>query len=208
MDGAALTVRSFLTPARIMVPKLVVSRDGWKVKADERKRKLKSSRVRVRDLEVSRGRWQERAQAAERRVAEGQEQLEQARRELDAARNSAEQLRDELKKAHDRTAQSAGAWRAVFGDDRPLGDGPRVADGRVDAWCGGGVAVDRDASGFGRGPAVVRSGSFVAVAVGLLGVAASVAERRLGVVDRPHRSDRFEQTAGDRRLSVIAGAVR
>ena len=39
MNGAALKKRSFLTPARIWVPKLVVSRDGWKAQADERKRK-------------------------------------------------------------------------------------------------------------------------------------------------------------------------
>jgi hypothetical protein len=66
---------SFLTPPRILIPKLVRSRDGWKRRAGERKRRMKTLTVRVRDLEASRARWKERARQA-------QTQLEQLQRQL------------------------------------------------------------------------------------------------------------------------------
>jgi len=98
MDGAALTMQIFRTPARILIPKLVVSRNGWKTKAGERKWRLKAAQIRSRDLEASRGRWPARAGEAERQMAEVKCQFEQLRRELSAARSEAEQLRDALKK--------------------------------------------------------------------------------------------------------------
>ena len=98
MDGAAFTTQTFRTPARILIPKLVVSRDGWKTKAGERKRRLHAARIRSRDLEASRERWQARAGEAERQLAELKCQLEQSRQELAAARSEAEQRRDELEK--------------------------------------------------------------------------------------------------------------
>ena len=98
MDGAVFTTQSFRTPARILIPKLVASREGWKAKAGERKRKLKAARIRIRDVEASRARWQERAQEAERQMAELKGQLAQTRQELETAQTAAEQLRDELKK--------------------------------------------------------------------------------------------------------------
>jgi hypothetical protein len=78
MDGATLASPVFLTPPRILIPKLVASRDGWKDKAGQRKRRLKAAQVRIRDLEVSRDRWQERATAAEAQVSELRRQQEQA----------------------------------------------------------------------------------------------------------------------------------
>jgi 2-succinyl-5-enolpyruvyl-6-hydroxy-3-cyclohexene-1-carboxylate synthase len=91
MDGATLASSGFLTPPRILIPKLVASRDGWKDKAGKRKRKLKAAHVRIRDLEVSRDRWHERATAAEAQVIE-------LRRQQEQAQATAEQLRDELEK--------------------------------------------------------------------------------------------------------------
>jgi chromosome segregation ATPase len=99
MDCAAITAQGFRTPARILIPKLVASREGWKAKAGQRKGKLRAARIRVRDLEASRERWQERAGAAELQLAELNRQLQQTRQELAAARSDAEQLRDELKKS-------------------------------------------------------------------------------------------------------------
>ena len=95
MDGATSTISMFQTPARILIPKLVKSRDGWKAKATERKKRLKAARIRNRDLEVSRKVWRQRAETAEEQVAVLQQQHAQ---ELAALRAENEQLREELKK--------------------------------------------------------------------------------------------------------------
>jgi hypothetical protein len=98
MDGATVDPAAFRTPPRILVPKLLASRAGWKRKAGERKRQLKAARIRQRDLEVSRGRWRARAGAAERQATDLRSQLEQAQQDRAAARAAADTLRDELKK--------------------------------------------------------------------------------------------------------------
>lgn len=98
MDGATVETPVFRTPARILIPKMVKSRDGWKAKADERKKRLKAARIRHRDLEASRERWKERCHEAESKSAEAAEQLEQIRRELAGARAEADRLAGELEK--------------------------------------------------------------------------------------------------------------
>jgi len=95
MDGATTTTTAFRTPARILIPKLVKSRDGWKTKANERKKRLKAARIRNRDLEASRKVWRQRAEAAEEKVAQQDSSLQQ---ELAALRADNERLREELKK--------------------------------------------------------------------------------------------------------------
>lgn len=95
MDGATATTLAFRTPPRILIPKLVKSRDGWKTKANERKKRLKAARIRNRDLEASRKVWRERATAAEERVARMEASVQQ---ELAALRAENERLRGELKK--------------------------------------------------------------------------------------------------------------
>ena len=95
MDGATSTTSTFRTPTRILIPKLVKSRDGWKAKAQERKKCLKAARIRNRDLEVSRKVWRQRAETAEEQVAVLEQQHAQ---ELAALRAENEQLREELKK--------------------------------------------------------------------------------------------------------------
>lgn len=69
---------NFLTPPRILIPKLIRSRDAWKAKATARKAQRKSLQVRVRDLEASRDRHRHRA--------------ERLQAELDAARLRIEHL--------------------------------------------------------------------------------------------------------------------
>lgn len=96
MDAIQQSTREFQTPPRILIPKLVKSRDGWKLKANQRKRKLKSAKVRVRDLEASRDAWRARAQAAELQVR--QTQSAKSEQALIAAQAEVEQLRDDLKK--------------------------------------------------------------------------------------------------------------
>lgn len=100
MDGATLKVNTFRTPTRILVPKLLASRAGWKRKAGERKRQLKAARIRNRDLHVSRDLWRARAAAAESRAAELHAQLEQERAR---ARAEADDLREQLKKKSPRS---------------------------------------------------------------------------------------------------------
>jgi chromosome segregation ATPase len=96
MDGS--TVAVFRTPPRILIPKLLTSREGWKTKAGERKRRLKAARIRVRDLEASRARWHQRATDAQRQTAQLRSHLEQAQQQLADAHAEAEQLRADLKK--------------------------------------------------------------------------------------------------------------
>src|SRR5213594_1608135 len=99
MDGATLDRPTFQTPARILIPKLVASRDGWKRKAGERKRRFKAARIRIRDLEASRQRWHDRADAAERKADELCHQLQQAQQALAASQAEVDRLRDDLKKS-------------------------------------------------------------------------------------------------------------
>ena len=98
MDGATLDRLTFRTPTRILIPKLVKSRDGWKKKACERKKRLKAAKIRARDLETSRGLWRERAEEAERKVAELSGQLSQTQKTLADTQAEAERLREEVKK--------------------------------------------------------------------------------------------------------------
>jgi hypothetical protein len=96
MDGATSTTPTFRTPTRILIPKLAKSRDGWKVKAQERKKRLKAACIRIRDLEASRESWQQRAKTAEEQVVELQGASSPT--ELAAAHAENERLREELKK--------------------------------------------------------------------------------------------------------------
>lgn len=98
MDGTTRDCPTFQTPARILIPKLVASRAGWKGKAGERKRRLKAARIRIRDLEASRQRWRDRAEDAEGKVGELSQQLAQAQQEIATAQAEVDRLRDELKK--------------------------------------------------------------------------------------------------------------
>jgi chromosome segregation ATPase len=86
MDGATTT--TFHTPPRILIPKLVKSRDGWKTKAHQRKKRLKAARIRIRDLENSRDNWKKRAGDAESQVRELQEQLAQTQHDLATAQGA------------------------------------------------------------------------------------------------------------------------
>ena len=98
MDGTTRDGLTFRTPTRILIPKLVASRDGWKKKAGERKKRLKAARIRIRDLEASRDRWRQRAEEAERQVAELPGLLSQTQQTLAGVQVEAERLREDLKK--------------------------------------------------------------------------------------------------------------
>lgn len=99
LDCATLDRPAFRTPPRILIPKLVAGRDGWKRKAGDRKRRLKAARIRICDLEASRGCWRARTDAAEREAGELRRELAQAQQALAAANAEAERWRDESKKS-------------------------------------------------------------------------------------------------------------
>ena len=85
MDGAATMTeirQTFRTPLRILVPKILKSRDAWKAKSDRRKKQLKSAQITIRDLKLSREHWKQTAEALQEQVRQLQEQLQQSRTEL------------------------------------------------------------------------------------------------------------------------------
>ena len=73
------TTSPFRTPPRILIPKLVRSRDAWKAKATARKAQRKTLEIRVRDLEASRDRHRQRADQLQQQVDPLDHQLARAR---------------------------------------------------------------------------------------------------------------------------------
>lgn len=67
----------FLTPPRILIPKLVRSRDNWKAKASKRKTQCKALQIRVRDLEASRDSQRSRADQLAKQVLNLQARIDQ-----------------------------------------------------------------------------------------------------------------------------------
>ena len=101
MDAATektVATRDFLTPPRILIPKLVRSRDKWKAKATARKRQYRKEQIHSRDLSLSRARWKERALAAEQKLQDLQQQLQRTQADLAQARSQLAQLQDDSKK--------------------------------------------------------------------------------------------------------------
>jgi hypothetical protein len=62
------TSSEFRTPPRILIPKLVKSRDAWKAKATTRKAQRKTLEIRIRDLEASRDLYKLRAQQLQQQL--------------------------------------------------------------------------------------------------------------------------------------------
>jgi hypothetical protein len=96
MDGAATMSEireKYRTPTRILLPKLLKSRDDWKAKSDARKVKLKAAQVKIRDLTASREFWRQRAEQPQTLNGQLQEQLQQALRDRDEARAEVEDLK-------------------------------------------------------------------------------------------------------------------
>lgn len=84
-----MTTREFQTPPRILIPKLLRSRDGWKAKAAQRKAQRKALQIRVRDLTASRERHRRRADQL-------QQQLDQQRLQLEHTEQQRTQLQARL----------------------------------------------------------------------------------------------------------------
>jgi hypothetical protein len=91
-------VGTFRSPPRILIPKLILSRDKWKAKATRRKHELKKTQINARDLSASRDRWKKRALAAEQQTQDLQSQLQQAQSQLAQSRAEVAHLGEELSK--------------------------------------------------------------------------------------------------------------
>jgi hypothetical protein len=102
MDDTAektAAANDFRTPPRILIPKLVRSRDQWKAKAAERKRQYRKQIIRSRDLALSRQRWKSRALDAEQKLQDLQQQLLRAQADLALAVSQLAQTQDDSKKS-------------------------------------------------------------------------------------------------------------
>jgi hypothetical protein len=101
MDGTATMSeirQTFSTPVRILLPKLLKSRNDWKAKSHQRKAELKSAKIKCRDLSASRAKWRQRTEQLQEENRQLQERLERAECERDATRAALTQLEGAQKK--------------------------------------------------------------------------------------------------------------
>jgi len=98
MDGSATMSEireNFRTPVRILLPKLLKSRNGWKAKSDRRKAELKAAKIKIRDVSASRDGWRQQAEQLKEEARQLRQRAEQAEREREMA---LAQLEDAKKK--------------------------------------------------------------------------------------------------------------
>jgi hypothetical protein len=101
MDGSATMAEiraSFRTPLRILLPKLLKSRNEWKAKSDRRKAELKAAKIKIRDCSASRDRWRQRTDKLEEENRRLRQRAEQAEHELQKTRAALAHLEDAQKK--------------------------------------------------------------------------------------------------------------
>ena len=97
-DPSADAADKFRSPPRILIPKLVQSRDKWKAKATTRKHQLHKEKIRCRDLSISRQLWKERVSAAQQELLDLRLKLQQVEAERDQAQAQLAQLQDDVAK--------------------------------------------------------------------------------------------------------------
>ena len=101
MDGNATMSEireTFRTPVRILLPKLLKSRNGWKAKSARRKAELKAAKIKIRDCSASRDRWRQQTEQLQEETRQLRERAELAERELEKTRATLAQLDDAKKK--------------------------------------------------------------------------------------------------------------
>jgi DNA anti-recombination protein RmuC len=101
MDGSATMSEireNFRTPVRILLPKLLKSRNDWKAKSDRRKAQLKAAKIKIRDCSASRDMWRQRTEQLQEENRQLQERLQRSERELEQARAALTQLENAKKK--------------------------------------------------------------------------------------------------------------
>ncbi len=90
------TLPAFRTPPRILIPKLVRSRDAWKAKATTRKTQRKALEIRVRDLNASRDLHRQRAEQLKERVTQLETELDELKRLVPAPIASPQKATDRV----------------------------------------------------------------------------------------------------------------
>src|SRR5947209_8739538 len=101
MDGNATMSEireTFRTPVRILLPKLLKSRNGWKAKSDRRKAELKAAKIKIRDCSASRDRWRRQTEQLKEENRQLRQRAEQAELELAQPQATLAQLQDAKKK--------------------------------------------------------------------------------------------------------------
>ena len=101
MDGSATMAEireSFRTPVRILLPKLLKSRNGWKAKSDRRKAELKAAKIKIRDCSASRDRWRQQTEQLQEENLRLRQRAEHAELQLEQAQAALTQLEDAQKK--------------------------------------------------------------------------------------------------------------
>jgi chromosome segregation ATPase len=101
MDGSATMSKireTFRSPVRILLPKLLKSRDDWKAKSDRRKAELKAAKIKIRDCSASRDMWRQRTERLLEETRQLRERAERAERELEQTRAALLQVEDAKKK--------------------------------------------------------------------------------------------------------------
>jgi len=83
---------------RILLPKILRSRNGWKAKSDRRKAELKAAKIKIRDCSASRDRWRQRTEQLEEEARQLRERAELAECELEKTQAVLAQLEDAQKK--------------------------------------------------------------------------------------------------------------
>jgi chromosome segregation ATPase len=104
---------TFRTPVRILLPKLLTSRNGWKAKSDRRKAELKAAKIKIRDCSASRDRWRQRTEQLEEEARPLRERAELAERELEKTRAALAQLENAQKKETDRLSRRRHAVASI-----------------------------------------------------------------------------------------------
>jgi len=101
MDGSATMSeirQNFRTPVRILLPKLLKSRNDWKAKSDRRKAQLKAAKIKIRDCSASRDMWRQRTEQLQEENRQLQERLQRNERDLEQTRAALTQLENAQKK--------------------------------------------------------------------------------------------------------------
>lgn len=87
-----MTATDFLTPPRILIPKLLRSRDAWKAKATQRKAQRKTLSIRVRDLTASRDRHRQRADHLQQQMEALQLRVDHLQQQVDVSQRRCQPL--------------------------------------------------------------------------------------------------------------------
>jgi chromosome segregation ATPase len=77
-------LNEFRTPVRILLPKILKSRDDWKAKCQLRRAQNKTLKIKVRDLVASRDSWRQKSEELQAQYDQLQGEYRQLQHRLEA----------------------------------------------------------------------------------------------------------------------------